>query len=428
MKRFLILLGLIISTALIFLSFESIFAASSDRTDQIAKKTLARTLSSMYQSGKSREAIISELQKKKKSYENQRSRTSVKPAQLKQIDAHIRVIESTLQSLGVSSQNAGISLIGKMQTGWLVSDITSEIRETALVRNFVLSNQSGSKLFDYYSYTPSDTLESNNQPLATSFISGDEQKQINIFNGYTLTALFQTVTDKGQIQKLRSQVAKSIQSASGTLTIGSWVTTLHIPLADGEFYSRAKLDPRSNIATYESYVLYIAQDNSEAFILRTIQSGSKVRIQLLDLKTLNFSANSYDPRLTFYPPTGIEYQEYFYMPGTGATIESLQKLLQFEKLGDPEFIETVHLENKTRYYTVQGYPIEFEHAKYLRSFFRSGTKGISLTNGSIGMNLLPKATFDAVKSPDSLARQYQLISSTDKSQAYLIELIQYSGR
>lgn len=99
MKRFFILLSLIISTALIFLSFESVFAASSDRTDQIAKKALARTLSSMYQSGKNREAIISELQKKKKSYENQRSRTSVKPAQIKQIDAHIRVIESTLQSL-----------------------------------------------------------------------------------------------------------------------------------------------------------------------------------------------------------------------------------------------------------------------------------------------------------------------------------------
>jgi hypothetical protein len=116
------------------------------------------------------------------------------------------------------------------------------------------------------------------------------------------------------------------------------------------------------------------------------------------------------------------------MPGTGATIESLQKLLQLEKLSDPEFIETVHLENKTRYYTIQGYLLEFEHAKYLRSIFRPGTKGISLTNGSIGMNLLPKVTFEAVKSPDSPVRQYQLISSTDKSQAYLIELIQYSAR
>ena len=157
-----------------------------------------------------------------------------------------------------------------------ITGVNSVLINGVIKTTFVPQNPANFyKNYDVYLYTPSNT---NNWPQARTFIAKPDYLLYNYYNSYTITTNFQSETNTDTVKAIRlaaensSYISKRVKSGSSQDVFFE----IFGPLTDREFSERAKVTQvATNTSYYETYFLYIAKDNSEAFTLRFGQSGNK---------------------------------------------------------------------------------------------------------------------------------------------------------
>jgi hypothetical protein len=135
------------------------------------------------------------------------------------------------------------------------------------------------KEYDEYLYTPSATP---GQPSFRQFINKPESLIYTYYNNYTMTTQFLSETSPDAVKSIRSLAENSPR----ILKTSRFFTKDNKLIVDG-FLDDAQFarDARSvewyltvknpNAGLYNFYHLYIAKDNSEAFIVSSSQTGIK---------------------------------------------------------------------------------------------------------------------------------------------------------
>lgn len=137
------------------------------------------------------------------------------------------------------------------------------------------------KKYDVYLYTPS-AMPWQPSYYAELRAGKPENLMYNYYNNYTMTTTFQRETELSKVKNIRSiaETSPYIFSISKTLTKDTAYVVDGF-LSDKDFAERASKsdwvnwERVTNGGVYSTYYLYLAQDNSEAFILLNTQSGRK---------------------------------------------------------------------------------------------------------------------------------------------------------
>lgn len=440
MKKLSIFIIFIFGLLFIIFSNTHIYAATT--YENLANTTISRYISTLKSRWNSTEKIIAYLSIKKAYYEKQKKSVRYIGLYKNQVDTMITVINLKIASLSLStssvstpSQNSTSTIpsiptntSSSSSSGAQIKWINLEIREWIYYATFLLNNTGSSKDYDIFVYTPSNNLLSNKQPLSTQFISGNEKIYTSSQNGYTITSSFQAETDKSRVQNIRSLVTTAEYKSKSELNIiWTGVTQSFIALNDQQFFSQAKLDPETYKWNYETYMIYVAKDNSEAFIVRWNQIWTKVRIPELSIKNMAFVEGSYKPSITFNTANSSIYKQYYFMPNAWSDYQETYRKLWIDTSIYSKFIQSMVFWDNKKYYTISGFPITFEQSQNFQTFFATSWSTANLQWGYVTFDILGKSQFESKKLKDGYFYQYMLLVSEDASQSFLIEYQQLNS-
>lgn len=123
---------------------------------------------------------------------------------------------------------------------------------------------------------------------------------------------------------------------------------------------------------YETYFLYIAKDNSEAFTLRYAQTGKKNTVGDMQINTVGFVGMTHNATLTYKNPLYSNYTLMYYTPSLNSDTYIVRS-----QLGINTSYTTLNYNqniswglNNTVYYSVNGYKVDPANILNVKSYFR----------------------------------------------------------
>ena len=167
--------------------------------------------------------------------------------------------------------------------------------------------------YDVYTYIPQTNNYNNSQSYSNQFIATSLIRTLNSAQGRTIGIYYGAETDYSRIQNIRTLANNSIRTSQAPYSLSSSITDSFTSLSADDFNRQAIATGTNRV--YRLYKLYIAKDNSEAFIIDYLETGTTTlsrNITGLDLNSFVDNGSYFSHSYT--ANTSKRYKNYLYIP------------------------------------------------------------------------------------------------------------------
>lgn len=283
--------------------------------------------------------------------------------------------------------------------------------------------------YDVYTYVPQTNNSNNSQPYSSQFISTSLIRTLNSAQGRTIGVYYGAETDNSRIQNMRTIANNSIRTSQATYNFSSNITDSFTSLSADDF-NRQAIATGSN-RLYRLYKLYIAKDNSEAFIVEYLETGTTTltrNITSLDLNSFVDNGSYFSHSYT--ATNSKRYKNYLYIPAAGSNVTNVYNTLGITTRAQYQ-ASTTRAQYVNGQYTstaVNGYTVYASSIGNLESLFAGYSNPsyvmIPGSNTQITFAPLSNYNFQYARLSDNTYRAYRLLVAEDNSDAYITEYIE----
>lgn len=291
------------------------------------------------------------------------------------------------------------------------------------------------KEYDVYTFSLQSNGYASNQPSSSRFLSTALSRQFSTRQGRSLSVYFGSTLDYNSVRNIRSTAQNSYKSSQTTVSTYSTFSDTFTSLSPDEF-SRQAVSNGYNQKSYRTYKLYIAKDDSQAFIVEYLETGagnsSSYSQNISGIDTSSFSDSSTYFSHTYRTTNGYSkrYKQYIYVPQAGMSPSSIQSTLGMSYKTSYQMGTSRNLSVNNNYTTttINGYTVNSGYISSLESSFSSYgyASYVTLPGSNSQITFSPRAGYDFqyAKLSDNTYRVYRLLVAEDGSDAYLTEYVQ----
>lgn len=292
----------------------------------------------------------------------------------------------------------------------------------------------GNRDYDVFTYSPQANGSTNNQPVSSHFLSVNLARELSTAQGRTIRVLFGAEYTQDRVRTIRSLAQGSYRNSQISTSVStSFVDSFYSPSAD-EFYRQAI--PSGSQRIYKTYKVYIAKDDSQAFVVEYQETGPLNAPTTITQNITGIDTSSFvDYQAYFvhnYRTYGYskQYKQYLYIPSRDTNISSIISNLGIESrmryhMGTSRFFP-ISNERTTTY--INGYTVNSGYVSYVESIFSSygNPTYITLPASNTQFSFYPQTSynFSNVRLSDGTYRMYRLLVAIDGSEAYMTEYIE----
>lgn len=268
-----------------------------------------------------------------------------------------------------------------------ITSVTNSVISNTVYSRFNTSSNSYYKEYDVYVFTPTLNGRNGAQTYAGNFIYGPEKLIYNTYNSYTITTQFQPTYDKQKVATIRSQLLTSNYSHKKSVSLYSQSQEAFTVRSSDEFDQNA-VKTFDNTYYYETYYLYVAKDNSEAFTLRYAQTAKKQFVSDMQINTVGLIGMSYNATLTYKNALYSNYTLMYYTPSLYSSPTIVNSQLGINTPSTVlNYTQNVSWGlNNTVYYSINGYKVDPANIANVKSYF-VGSMSVNPTTPS-NLNIL----------------------------------------
>lgn len=302
--------------------------------------------------------------------------------------------------------------------------------------NLVRDNAYNSyKEYDVYTFSLQSNGYSSNQPSSSRFLSTSLSRQFSTRQGRSLSVYFGSTLDYNSVRNIRSTAQNSYKSSQTTLSTYSTFSDTFTSLSADEF-SRQAVSNGYSQKSYRIYKLYVAKDDSQAFIVEYLETGtgnnSTYSQNISGIDTSSFADSSTYFTHTYRTSNTYtkRYKQYAYVPQAGMSPSSVLSALGMSYRTSYQMgtSRNLYVNNNYTTTTINGYTVNSGYISSLESTFRSYgyPSYVTLPGSSSEYVFAPRVgyEFQYMKLSDNTYRVYRLLVAEDGSDAYLTEYIQ----
>ncbi|MDD2693436.1 MAG: hypothetical protein PHY14_00715 [Candidatus Gracilibacteria bacterium] len=324
---------------------------------------------------------------------------------------------------------------------------SNNYNSTEIRTDIVRENTNNSyKTYDVYTFVPQSSGYSNSQPASSQFVSPSLSRQFSTLQGRTVSTYFGVVYDYNRVRNIRSSAESATKTAQSTLSsYASFSDTYRSPSPD-DFSRQAVWN--GSTRTYRFYRLYVARDNSQAFVVEYVESGSGYNgyyqnngysqyngysQNISGIDTNSFTDNGSYFTHTYRTVNGYSkrYKQYIYTPSAGSNPSTV-----ISNLGINSRATYQKSTNRSQYvnsvYTntaINGYTVNSGYVNSVESSFSSygySSSYVTLPGSNSQISFAPRTGYDFqyARLSDNTYRMYRLLVAEDGSDAYVTEYIQ----
>lgn len=307
---------------------------------------------------------------------------------------------------------------------------STEIR-TDIVRE---NTNNSYKTYDVYTFVPQSNGYSSSQPSSSQFVSSSLSRQFSTLQGRTVSTYFGAVYDYNRVKNIRSSAESSTKIAQSTLSSYASFSDTYRSLSSDEFSRQAVWN--GSTKTYRFYKLYVAQDNTQAFVVEYVESGTGnngYSQNISGIDTNSFTDNSSYFTHTYRTVNGYSkrYKQYIYTPTSGLNPSTV-----ISNLGINSRATYQTSTNRSQYvnsvYTntaINGYTVNSGYVNSVESSFSSygySSSYVTLPGSNSQISFAPRTGYDFqyARLSDNTYRMYRLLVAEDGSDAFITEYIQ----
>lgn len=284
-----------------------------------------------------------------------------------------------------------------------------------------------SKEYDIYDFAFQNNINTT-QPISSTFLPVSLVREFYSQNNTKISTAFGVEGNSSRVLTIRntaeivSRISKSSAVISNTSTLYHYLNFLSVS--------------NSLNQTYTNYRLFIAKDNSEAFIVEHTQLTSSrssstpgtTGVLGLDIGSFTYGNAGYITHTYRTPSTNKRYKEYILTPYNNTNMTNLMMNLDLgnttysnETMTSPSYT----LVSRNFITTINGYLIKAGSITKLESFFSYSNPSITALSGrTFSFSPIGDTTFQNSKLSDNTYRQYRLLVAEDGSDAHLTEYVE----
>lgn len=326
-----------------------------------------------------------------------------------------------------------------------VSNQTFRITNTYLATNTSTSTETRTSItkdnsnnsyesYDVYTFVLQGNGYTNSQPNSSQFLTTSLVRELSTAQGRTVRVSFGTEYRQDSVRNIRTSAQSAYRNSQTTTSISSSYSDSFYSLSSDEFYRQGVSSGYNR--TYKTYRLYIAQDNSEAFIVEYQEVGPVGQSNTYSQNILGLDTNSFSYYGSYfmhnYRTSGgsKQYKQYMYIPSrdtnTTTLISNLGINSRMSYNAGYNYNLSVNNERTNTY--INGYTVNSGYVSSVESTFTSyvSPSYITLPASSSSFVFYPQTSynFQNVRLSDGTYRMYRLLVATDGSEAYLTEYIE----
>lgn len=293
---------------------------------------------------------------------------------------------------------------------------------------FTFVNSSNfSKEYDIYDFAFQNNINTA-QPISSTFLPVSLVREVYSQNNTKISTSFGVESSANRVLTIRNTAEIVNRSSKSSAVITSSTSLYH-------YLNYLSVSTSTN-QTYTNYRLFIAKDNSEAFIVehtqltstRSTSNPGTTGVLGLDIGSFTYGNAGYLTHAYRSPSTNKRYKEYLMTPYNNTNISNLMMNLDLsnttysnETMTSPMYT----LGSRNFITTTNGYTIKSGGISKLESFFSYSNPSITALSGrTFSFSPIGDTTFQNSKLSDSTYRQYRLLVAEDGSDAHLTEYIE----
>ena len=283
--------------------------------------------------------------------------------------------------------------------------------------------------YDVYTYIPQTNNYNNSQSYSNQFIATSLIRTLNSAQGRTIGIYYGAETDYSRIQNIRTLANNSIRTSQAPYSLSSSITDSFTSLSADDFNRQAIATGTNRV--YRLYKLYIAKDNSEAFIIDYLETGTTTlsrNITGLDLNSFVDNGSYFSHSYT--ANTSKRYKNYLYIPAAWSNATNIYNSIGITTRAQYQ-AGTTRSQYVNGQYTstaVNGYTVYASSIGNLESFFAGYSSPSSVilpgSNAQISFAPLSNYNFQYARLSDNTYRAYRLLVAEDNSDASITEYIE----
>ena len=283
--------------------------------------------------------------------------------------------------------------------------------------------------YDVYTYILQTNNYNNSQPYSNQFIATSLIRTLNSAQGRTVGVYYGAETNNSRIQSIRTLANNSIRTSQATYNFSSSITDSFTSLGNDD-YNRQSIATGTN-RVYRLYKLYIAKDNSEAFIVEYLETGSTTlsrNITGLDLSSFVDNGSYFSH--SYITNNSKRYKNYLYIPAAGSNATNIYNSIGIATRAQYQAGTTrsQYVNGQYTSTTVNGYTVYASSIGNLESFFAgySSPSFVILPGSNVQISFAPLSNynFQYARLSDNTYRAYRLLVAEDNSDAYITEYIE----
>ncbi len=283
--------------------------------------------------------------------------------------------------------------------------------------------------YDVYTFIQQTNAYNNSQPYSNQFIATSITRTLSTAQGRTIAVSFGNENDSSRVQNIRNLANNATKTSQTTYNLSSNMIDTYTSLGADDFNRQAIATGANRL--YRLYKLYIARDNSEAFVVEYLETGtSTLNRNILWLDTNSFVDNGSYFSHSYRADVSKRYKNYLYIPAAGSNSTNVYNILGISGRSQYQ-AGTTRSQYVNAQYTstaINGYTVNLGSIGALESVFAGYVNPSYIilpgSNAQITFAPLTNYSFQYARLSDNTYRAYRLLVAEDNSDAYITEYIE----
>lgn len=149
---------------------------------------------------------------------------------------------------------------------------TNSAGNTEIRTNFTRDNARSYQDFDVFTFVLQGNGSRNNVPESNQFLPTSSVRDVSISQWRNVKVLFGAEYRNNAVQTIRMAAQNAYRTSQSVVGLGSSFTDMYTSLSQDDFARQSLWS--GYLQAYRMYKLYVAQDNSEAFVVEYQETGS----------------------------------------------------------------------------------------------------------------------------------------------------------
>ena len=300
--------------------------------------------------------------------------------------------------------------------------------------------------YDMYTFILQSGGYATSQPSPDRFISSNTIRRLDTAQNHSITVSFGSEYSYDRVRTIRTLAENSIRNSLSMATLASNYSDGYSSPTSDEFARQSVSN--GSTRSYRTYRLYIARDNSSAFLVDYLETGAVNNSNSSYGNNYNYGYGSYSSTISGVDMDSLvdygsyfahsyrmsngskRYKMYTYIPSAGSSVSNI-----YANLGMSSRTSYSMGTNRTQYvngqYTntsMNGYTVNNNSINAIESSFQSYGYSSSVTlpgsNTQIIFSPLTGNSLSYSRLSDNSYRLYRLLVAEDGSDAYLTEYVE----